>query len=204
MELSNEVGSWVLETACRQAQRWHRMNYPLRVGVNLAPSQLRSDLPALVERVLGKTGLPPALLELEVTENILLDQSSGAQALLARLHSMGVIIALDDFGTGYASLTHLRQFSLDRLKIERSFVCDLGSNSQNAAIVAAVAGLGKRLGMSVIAEGVESAQLVPLLLETGCDEGQGYLFGRPMPADGIGHMLAPAEPDPDKMVATAA
>jgi diguanylate cyclase (GGDEF)-like protein/PAS domain S-box-containing protein len=201
--LSNEVGTWVLKSACRQGHRWHRMNRTMRVGVNLAPSQFRSDLPALVERVLGETGLPPALLELEVTEDILLDQDGAAEELLRRIRAMGVGIAFDDFGTGYASLTHLRRFSLDRLKIDRSFVRDLGTDTESAAIVAGVAGLGKRLGISVIAEGVEDAQLLAPLLEAGCDEGQGYLFGKPMPADRIEQMLA-AKQDCTGLVATAA
>jgi EAL domain-containing protein (putative c-di-GMP-specific phosphodiesterase class I) len=201
---SNDVGSWVLETACRQGRSWHRKSRAVRVGVNLAPSQMRPDLPALVERVLSETGLPPALLELEVTENILLDRNGAAQALLARIRAVGVGIAFDDFGTGYASLTHLRRFALDRLKIDRSFVRDLESDAENAAIVTAVAGLGKRLRISVIAEGVESAEVVAPLLDAGCDEGQGYLFGKPMPAEGIEQILVAAEQGSGKVMASAA
>jgi diguanylate cyclase (GGDEF)-like protein/PAS domain S-box-containing protein len=202
--LSNEVGSWVLETACRQGQRWHNMNRAVRVGVNLAPSQMDSNLPALVAQVLSTSGLPPALLELEVTENILLDRNGAAGALLASIRAMGVSIAFDDFGTGYASLTHLRQFELDRLKIDRSFVRDLENDADSAAIVTAVAGLGKRLGISVIAEGLEHVTAVAPLLEAGCEEGQGYLFGKPMPAEEIEKMLLATDQRPANTLASAA
>jgi EAL domain-containing protein (putative c-di-GMP-specific phosphodiesterase class I) len=137
------------------------------------------------------------LLELEVTENIVLERDgAAARTILERIRAMGVGVAFDDFGTGYASLTHLRHFPLSRLKIDRSFVRELQSDAGNAAIVAAVAGLGKRLGISVIAEGVEDAQILSLLQEAGCDEGQGYLFGKPMPAQMIELLLKTGERTP--------
>jgi EAL domain-containing protein (putative c-di-GMP-specific phosphodiesterase class I) len=117
---------------------------------------------------------------------------------------MGVSIAFDDFGTGYASLTHLKRFPLDRLKIDRSFVRDLEADSGSAAIVAAIAGLGKRLGLSIIAEGIEDARLVAPLLKMGCDEAQGYLFGKPMEATSIQQMLVAAAQAPMAAVPTAA
>ena len=121
----------------------------------------------------------------------------------ARIRALGVGIAFDDFGTGYASLTHLRRFPLDRLKIDRSFVRDLESDAESAAIVTAVGGLGRRLGITIVAEGVEGIAVVAPLLQVGCDEGQGYLFGKPMPAD-IDQMLVAAEQGPAKLMATAA
>jgi diguanylate cyclase (GGDEF)-like protein/PAS domain S-box-containing protein len=190
--LSDEVGAWVLKSACRQGQHWHQMGHTLRVGVNLSPSQFRSDLPGLVQRVLAETGFQPSFLELEVTENILLDQDRRVAELLGHIQAMGVSIAFDDFGTGYASLTHLNSFPLDRLKIDRSFVRDLEADSGSAAIVAAIAGLGKQLGLSIIAEGIEDARLVAPLLKMGCDEAQGYLFGKPMDATSVQQMLAAA------------
>ncbi len=143
------------------------------------------SLPGLIQRVLAETGFPPTHLELEVTESILLDRDGAAEELLRRIQAMGVSIAFDDFGTGYASLTHLKRFPLDRLKIDRSFVHDLATDTESAAIVAAIGGLGKRLGLSIIAEGIEDANLVAPVLDMGCDEAQGYLFGKPMPADRI-------------------
>jgi diguanylate cyclase (GGDEF)-like protein/PAS domain S-box-containing protein len=202
--LSNEVGSWVLRNACRQGYRWHRAGHRVRVGVNLAPSQFQSDLSGAVERVLADSGLPPEFLELEVTENILLGLDDATGDLLRRIRAMGVGIAFDDFGTGYASLTHLKQFPLGRLKIDRSFVRDLATNDQSTAIVSAIAGLGRRLGLSIVAEGVEDASVVTALLDMGCDEAQGYLFGKPMPASDIEQRLVIANGCSADVIATAA
>jgi diguanylate cyclase (GGDEF)-like protein/PAS domain S-box-containing protein len=202
--LSDEVGRWVLEHASRQGRRWHQMGHKLRVGVNLSPSQFRSDLLGLVRQVLAETGFQPEFLELEVTENILLDRDRMAAELLRQVQDLGVRIAFDDFGTGYASLTHLKRFPLDRLKIDRSFVRDLEADSGSAAIVAAIGGLGKRLGLSIIAEGVEDARLLAPLLKMGCDEAQGYLFGKPMEATGIERMLEMADRPSMAHVPTAA
>ena len=202
--LSDEVGAWVLKSACRRVQHWHQMGYNLRVGVNLSPSQFRSDLPGMVQRVLDETGFRPTFLELEVTENILLDQDRRVAELLAHIQAIGVSIAFDDFGTGYASLTHLKRFPLDRLKIDRSFVRDLEADSGSTAIVAAIAGLGKQLGLSIIAEEIESARLVAPLLNMGCDEAQGYLFGKPMEAPAIERMLVAADRTSVAPVLTAA
>jgi len=188
--LANVVGTWVMESACMQAQLWRAQGNPLRIGVNISPSQFRSDLPQLVQQVLAQTQLPASLLELEVTEKILLDSDSAAEQLLRQIRGMGVSLAFDDFGTGYASLTHLKRSPLSRLKIDRSFVRDLATDHDSAAIVAAIAGLGKRLGLSIIAEGVEDVSLLEPLHEMGCDEAQGYLFGKPMPAAEFSRLLA--------------
>ena len=188
--MANAVGAWVMESACAQAQLWRAQGTPLRIGVNISPSQFRSDLPQLVQQVLIQTQLPASLLELEITEKILLNSDSATDQLLGQIREMGVSLAFDDFGTGYASLTHLKRTPLSRLKIDRSFVRDLATDPDSAAIVSAIAALGKRLGLSIIAEGVEEASILKLLGEMGCDEAQGYLFGKPMPAAEFSRLLA--------------
>ena len=132
--------------------------------------------------VLSDTGFSPRLLELEVTENILLEDDERARGTFRRIQALGVGIAFDDFGTGYASLTYLKKFPLDRLKIDRSFVQELRVDSDDAAIVGSTITLAKMLGLSVIAEGIEDRATADLLARMGCEEGHGYYFGRPMPA----------------------
>lgn len=181
--VSDGIALWVLETACRQGRIWERKGFNIRLGVNLSPSQLLSgDLAATVEAILRDTGLSPSLLELEVTENILLADDDGALKMFRRIQDLGVGIAFDDFGTGYASMTYLKKYPLDRLKIDKSFVCELQADTDDAAIVRSTISLGKLLGLSVIAEGVEDYATAELLRSMGCEEGQGYYFGRPMPA----------------------
>jgi diguanylate cyclase (GGDEF)-like protein/PAS domain S-box-containing protein len=180
---SNDVAWWVLETACRKARDWERQGRNVRVSVNLSPSQLQSDeLIATVAKVLRTTGLSPGLLELEVTEDTLLNDDARAAEIFARLRGLGVRLSFDDFGTGYGSLSYLKKFPFDTLKIDRSFVRDLRAGTDDAAIVSTTIALSKLLGLSVIAEGIEDAATVDLLVGMGCDEGQGYYFGRPVPA----------------------
>ena len=140
------------------------------------------DLATTVATVLADTGYSPFLLELEVTENILLEDDEAALETFNRIQDLGVRIAFDDFGTGYASLTYLKKFPLDRLKIDKSFVSEIRVNSDDAAIVGSTINLGKLLGLSVIAEGIEDLATAELLKSMGCEEGQGYYFGLPMPA----------------------
>ena len=140
------------------------------------------DLAATVGAVLKDTGFSPVLLELEVTENILLEDDEAALETFRRIQELGVHIAFDDFGTGYASLTYLKKFPLDRLKIDQSFVRDIRADSGDAAIVGSTINLGKLLGLSVIAEGIEDLATADMLKSMGCEEGQGYYFGPPMPA----------------------
>ncbi|MDO9563900.1 MAG: EAL domain-containing protein [Bradyrhizobium sp.] len=181
--ISERVAGWVLETACRQARAWERAGHSIRVGINLSPSQLQSgDLAASVAEVLNVTGLTPSLLELELTEDILLLDEQRVLDTFMRIQELGVRVVFDDFGTGYASLSYLKKFPLDGLKIDRSFVLDLRVDSDDAAIVSSTIGLSKQLGLSVIAEGIESRATVDVLVRMGCEEGQGYFFGRPMPA----------------------
>ncbi|BCB21683.1 EAL domain-containing protein [Bosea sp. ANAM02] len=181
--LADGVSAWVLETAIRQAAIWQQRGTPLRVGINLSQSQFTAGTLAMeVARLLEITRLDPAWLELEVTEDIILDDISRVRAILGSLRELGVHIAFDDFGTGYGSLTSLRDFPLDTIKVDQTFVRKLESGSENAAIVAATIELGKALGKSIIAEGIETEAVAALLTTLGCQEGQGYLFGRPMPA----------------------
>jgi len=181
--LSERVAAWVMQAACQQARRWELAGHGVRVGINLSPSQLQSgDLADSVEKVLDATGLTPSLLELEVTEDILLSDEKRVLDMFTRIQDIGVRIVFDDFGTGYASLSYLKKFPLDGLKIDRSFVLDLLADSDDAAIVSSTVGLSRQLGLSVIAEGIENRASADLLVSMGCEEGQGYFFGKPMPA----------------------
>ena len=181
--ISNRVAAWVLDTACRRARIWETGGHPVRVGVNLSPSQFQStDLAAAVAETLASTGLTPSLLELEVTEDILLLDEERVLDTFKRIRALGVRIVFDDFGTGYASLSYLKKFPLDGLKIDRTFVLELLADSGDAAIVGSTIGLSRQLGLSVIAEGIENRATADLLISMGCEEGQGYFFGRPVPA----------------------
>ena len=182
--ISERIAEWVLETACAKAAAWERAGQKLRIGVNLSPSQLQSgDLASSVAQALARTGLSPTSLELEVTEDILLHDEQGALNTFLKIQALGVRLVFDDFGTGFASLTYLKKFPLDGLKIDRSFVFGLLANPDDAAIVSSTIGLSKQLGLSVIAEGIEDRATADCLVKMGCEEGQGYFFGRPMPAD---------------------
>jgi diguanylate cyclase (GGDEF)-like protein/PAS domain S-box-containing protein len=181
--ISGRIAHWVMETACKQGRAWQQQGHDVRLGVNLSPAQMQSgDLATTVAAVLKDTGYSPFLLELEVTENILLEDDEGALETFNRIQDLGVCIAFDDFGTGYASLTYLKKFPLDRLKIDKSFVSEIRTDSDDAAIVGSTINLGKLLGLSVIAEGIEDQATADLLKSMGCEEGQGYYFGPPMPA----------------------
>ncbi len=181
--LSERIANWVMETACRQARGWELAGNGVRVAINLSPSQLHSgDLALSVATLLESTGLTPSLLEIEVTEDILLNDEGRVLDMFKRIQQLGVRILFDDFGTGYASLSYLKKFPLDGLKIDRSFVSGLLSNSDDAAIVGSTIGLSRQLGLTVVAEGIEDRATADFLVSLGCEEGQGYFFGRPMPA----------------------
>jgi diguanylate cyclase (GGDEF)-like protein len=173
-----EIGEWVLREACREAASWPRH---LKIAVNLSPVQFKhGDLPGLVHSVLLDTGLSPDRLELEITEGVLIDDFHRALSILRRLKALGVGIAMDDFGTGYSSLSYLQSFPFDKIKIDQSFVRNIGQ-SQSATIIRAVIGLGRGLDLPVIAEGVESEDQLAFLKQEMCDQVQGYLVGRPCP-----------------------
>jgi diguanylate cyclase (GGDEF)-like protein len=181
--IADLIAAWVMRTACAQARAWEMAGQHVRIGVNLSPSQLQSgDLARTVKDVLAVTGLTPSLLELEVTEDILVVDAQSALDIFLQIQNLGVRIVFDDFGTGYASLSYLKKFPLDGLKIDRSFVMELRAGSDDAAIVDSTIRLSKQLGLSVIAEGIENRATAELLASMGCEEGQGYYFGRPMPA----------------------
>ena len=171
------LGRWVLETACAQALQW-----PCGVvAVNVSPNQfIQDDLVSLVERVLGETGLPANRLELEITEGVLMKSEDEAIAILNQFRSMGIHLAIDDFGTGFSSLSYLKRFPVHKVKIDKSFVLDLDRNEDDQLIVNAIISLGKALGLKVIAEGIELDEHISILQRMGCDEGQGYYFGKPM------------------------
>ncbi|RYG56791.1 MAG: EAL domain-containing protein, partial [Alphaproteobacteria bacterium] len=180
------LGLWVLREACRAATNWSAATF---VAVNVSPLQLR--VPGFVEevgKVLLEEGLPPSRLELEVTESALIADSSDVAATLERLRERGIQISLDDFGTGYSSLSHLMQFGIDRIKIDRSFVSLLDTRADGAAIVSALISLGRTLGLSTTAEGVETEAQRDFLVALGCTDLQGYLFSRPMPLSSLMRM----------------
>jgi diguanylate cyclase (GGDEF)-like protein/PAS domain S-box-containing protein len=179
------VGEWVLRTACAQVGAWRRNGAPpLGVAVNLSPRQFRQDnLIAVVADVLAHTGLPARHLELEVTESLLMDNTEMSVNTLAGLRAMGVKVAVDDFGTGYSSLNYLRRFAIDTLKIDRSFVREITTNEDDAAISGAIIALAHSLRLNVVAEGVENELQLDYLRRLNCDQAQGYLLSRPLPAD---------------------
>ncbi|MEM1197693.1 MAG: EAL domain-containing protein [Pseudomonadota bacterium] len=181
------VGEWVLRNACEIAASWSK---PVKVAVNLSPAQFKQPgLVQLVSDTLEATGLPPERLELEITETVLLKNTNETMEVLYRLKGLGVRIAMDDFGTGYSSLGNLRSFPFDKIKIDRSFVSDLETNSEAAAIVRAVVGLGRSLGIDTTAEGVETKDQLTYLRIEGCSEAQGFYYSRPRPQDEIPWLL---------------
>lgn len=174
------VGEWVLRTACIQGARWNSEGRGMRLAVNLSPVQVQQPgLVALVAEALQDSGLPPSLLELEITEGTLLHDTEQTLQTLGGIRALGVGIVLDDFGTGYSSLSYLRRFPFGKLKIDRGFVAHVVDDPGAASIVRAVATLGRSLGMLVTAEGIESAAQFARLKALGCDEGQGYFLARP-------------------------
>jgi diguanylate cyclase (GGDEF)-like protein/PAS domain S-box-containing protein len=204
--ISTEVGQWVLQTACAQAVQWRASGAPeFRIGVNLFGSQLRADnLAGHVRQALATTSLPAGALELEVTENIFLRGDESMVGPLRALRADGVLIAFDDYGTGYTSLSMLKRFPITRLKIDKSFVQGMSENPEDAAIVRAILYLASALGFTAIAEGIETHDQADRLRDKGCEEVQGYLFGRPMSAPdfaarfGLTTLRDPAAPKPAK------
>ena len=191
-----ELGEWVLREACREAASWSN---PLQIAVNLSPVQFRSgNLPELVHLALLESGLSAHRLELEVTEGVLVDDFARALSTLRRLKALGVRIAMDDFGTGYSSLSYLQSFPFDKIKIDRSFISNVESNTQSAAIVRAMIGLARGLDLPVVAEGVENKDQLAFLSRELCDEAQGFLIGRPKPIEHYADLVrntAGAAPD---------
>ena len=181
------LGEWVLRTACHEAARWPR---PIKVAVNLSPRQFQqTDLPEVILAILAEAGLSPARLDLEITETVIINDMARALNILRRLKGIGIGIAMDDFGTGYSSLATLQAFPFDKIKIDRSFVGRIGTSPEAAVIVRAVLGLGRSLGMAVVAEGVETPEQMRFLSEEACEEVQGYLLGKPQPIEHFSSLI---------------
>ena len=179
------MGDWILRKACEIASTW---DLPQSVAVNVSAIQVgHADLAGQVKSVLEDTGLPPERLEIEITESLLIDDPGLARQVLGQLKDLGVSIAMDDFGTGYSSLSSLLSFPFDKIKIDRSFIDNIGSNPQAAEIIRAILALSRNLNFKVIAEGVETEEHVGFLMSEGCDKMQGYLIGKPTSADEIWH-----------------
>jgi diguanylate cyclase (GGDEF)-like protein/PAS domain S-box-containing protein len=187
--LINMIGQWVLHTACLEAASWPGA---LRMAVNVSPAQFHTgNLIAVTQRVLHDTGIDPDRLELEITEGVLLLDTEATRATLVGLKSLGVRITLDDFGTGYSSLSYLRRMPFDKIKIDRSFVAAMGHDPAATALVRSIIGLAKGLGLEINAEGVETEAQAKLLRDEGCEEVQGFYYGRPLPAREFAKLLAP-------------
>lgn len=190
------IGAWVLEESCRQLAAWHAEGRDMWVSVNVSARQLgQADFVAVVERALRTTGVPPRSVCLEVTETAVLRRPEVARRVLDALRRLGVRVALDDFGLGYSSLTHLKALPVDVVKVDRSFVTDLVRSTEDRAVVEAVLTLARRMGLTVVAEGVETADQDELLREMGCPVVQGYLYGRPLPPSDVLLPDAPAASD---------
>jgi diguanylate cyclase (GGDEF)-like protein len=196
--LISEIGAWVLFEACAQTRRWHEAGFPgLKVSVNVSAVQFRqNDLVQLVGTALAQTALPPSCLDLEITETVLMQDADVTIETLRGLKAMGVSISVDDFGTGYSSLAYLRRFPIDTLKIDKSFMRDVTSDGQNAAIVRTVIALARSLGLQSVAEGVETIAQVEFLRAEGCDRLQGYYFARPLAPAALLELLRAAAPLP--------
>jgi diguanylate cyclase (GGDEF)-like protein/PAS domain S-box-containing protein len=178
------IGRWVIAEACHQARAWQDIGLaPIRIGINISAVELRAkDFVKFMNRILAETGLASRLLELELTETFLMQDSTSTSAVLHALKALGLHLALDDFGTGYSSLNHLKRFPIDTLKIDRSFVQGITTNSDDASIVAAVISMGSHLQMRVVAEGIETGEQLVFLQDHECLFGQGYYFSQPVNA----------------------
>jgi diguanylate cyclase (GGDEF)-like protein/PAS domain S-box-containing protein len=185
------IGEWVLRTACRQCKAWQDAGLPaVAVAVNISARQFREkNLLQLVAAILAETGLAPGQLELEVTESVIMHDAQQVIASLEAFRDMGVRLSVDDFGTGYSSLSYLKRFPVDRLKVDQSFVRDLSTDGDDVAIARAIITLGHTMNLRVIAEGVETPEQLAFLRMHQCDEIQGYLFAKPMPAEEFGKLL---------------
>ncbi|MCG2642772.1 diguanylate cyclase [Bradyrhizobium sp. CCBAU 11434] len=189
------IGRWVLNEACAQAMTWQRCGLlPLSMAVNLSPRQFADEhLLQDVDEALAASGMSPVLLQLEVTESMMMRNVGRALKVLDAIQSRGIRLAIDDFGTGYSSMSLMKHFPIDTIKIDRSFVRDLPQDSEDQAIAQAIISMGKALGMTVVAEGVENAEQEAFLRTHGCDEMQGFLIAKPLPAKQMAELLRPME-----------
>jgi EAL domain-containing protein (putative c-di-GMP-specific phosphodiesterase class I) len=183
-----KLGAWVLERSCRDWSGWLREHpgVPLDLAVNVSGRQLMSpDFTATIASVLSRTGMDPLALVLEITENVFIEESDRTTTVLGKLKDLGIRVALDDFGTGYSSLSYLRHLPIDIVKIDKSFVADIGGDGTASAIVAAVSNLAHVLGLTVTAEGVETQDQHDQVVAIGCECAQGFFYARPMPAAAV-------------------
>ena len=185
-----QIGAWVLDAACAQARQWRQAGLPpLRVAINVSVREFTSGLPECVAQTLQRYDLTPQWLELEITESTLMDNIERVIGIMDRITALGVSLSLDDFGAGYSSLSHLKRFPIDTLKIDRSFINGIPDDANDCAIASAVISIALQLKHKVIAEGVETAAQLQFLKDAGCDEVQGYLFSRPLQADDFEQLL---------------
>jgi EAL domain-containing protein (putative c-di-GMP-specific phosphodiesterase class I) len=188
--LIDDIGLWVLRTACQQAVHWNLNGPPLRVAVNLSPHQFRQPgLTQMILDVLKQTGLAPHLLELEITEGAVMENTEAARQVLKALQERGIRIALDDFGTGYSSLAYITRIPVQNIKIDRCFVSGLMDGGENEAVVNAVLAMARSLGLHVTAEGVQTLEQARALKERTCDMLQGFFFSRPVDAAQVPQLL---------------
>jgi len=190
-----DVGRWVIEEACRQAQEWHLADRDMYVSVNVSARQLDGDhLVRDLARALEATGLPPAALVIELTETAIMHDAEATALQLGAIKRLGVSVAIDDFGTGYSSLAYLRQFPVDILKIDRSFVSSISDSAESSALIRTLVQLGKQLGLKTLAEGIEQQDQFSQLQQEQCDSGQGFMFARPLMADAVETFFAELPP----------
>jgi diguanylate cyclase (GGDEF)-like protein len=188
------IGRWALREACAQNMAWQRRGLrPVSMAVNLSPRQfIDENLLQDIDEALAASGMSPTLLQIEVTESMMMRDVSRAIRVLDAIQSRGIRIAIDDFGTGYSSMSLMKQFPIDTIKIDRSFVRDLPDDTEDQAIAQAIISMGRALGMTIVAEGVETVEQETFLRAHGCDEMQGFLFSRPLPPEGLADLLRPA------------
>jgi EAL domain-containing protein (putative c-di-GMP-specific phosphodiesterase class I) len=183
------IGTAILEEATRKIRDWQSrfpMNPPLSVAVNISEKQLlQPDFTEIVHRVLDETGIPPPSLSLEITENVLFQESANIEKILTSLKTLGVQLEVDDFGTGYSSLSRLDRYPFDAIKIDQSLVFRMGMDKRSADVIKGVVSLAKRLNLSLIAEGIENGDNAEVLATIGCAQGQGFYFSKPMEADEV-------------------
>jgi EAL domain-containing protein (putative c-di-GMP-specific phosphodiesterase class I) len=188
-----DVGRWVLLEACRQAAVWHDRGHRLQMSVNVSMRQL--EVPAFVDHIreaLGSSGLDPTSLVIEITESTLMRDAEATVRRLREIKDLGVRVAIDDFGTGYSSLAYLRQFPVDALKIDRSFIAAMADSPESSALIHTLVELGRTLGLETLAEGIEDNEQLHKLQEEHCDRGQGFLFSRPIEPEAIEAFLLEA------------
>ena len=186
------IGDWVIHSACRQIRAWQDAGLaPVTIAVNVSAHQVAAgNVPAVVRAALEESALEAHWLSVEITESVLMKEAELAEQQITQLRAMGIVVALDDFGTGYSSLAYLSRFALDKIKIDQSLVRHVTDDTKSAAIASATIALAHGLGLTVVAEGVETQEQLDFLRAAQCDQIQGYLFSRPVPAARIRELLA--------------